>query len=113
MGGTIRGLGAVPESIGGVEDHVHVLLGLRATLGLSDLMRELKKATSVWAVKKHDHTFGWQDGYAAFSVSYTHLPSVKTYIENQVEHHRHCTFGDELKRLMEINGVQFDSRDLE
>lgn len=49
LGGTIRGLDAIPEAVGGVEEHIHILLGLRATHCLSDFMRELKKAASIWA----------------------------------------------------------------
>ena len=48
LGGTIRGLGGFPEGVGGVADHVHLLVGLKATHCLSDVMRELKKASSTW-----------------------------------------------------------------
>ena len=109
LGGTIRGLDGIPESIGGVADHVHLLVGLRATHGLADFMRELKKATSVWAKDNHEPEFGWQDGYAAFTVSYTHLDSVKEYIRTQEEHHRQTDFVEELKRLLEKNGVAYKS----
>src|SRR5579885_589771 len=71
LGGTVRALGGVPEIIGGVEDHVHLLVGLRATHCLADVMCELKKASSIWVIKNHDHQFGWQDGYSAFTVSAT------------------------------------------
>jgi REP element-mobilizing transposase RayT len=72
LGGTIRGLGGIPQGIGGVADHVYLLVGLKATHGLSDVMRELKKASSSWV---HDEIglqmFAWQEGYAAFTVSAT------------------------------------------
>jgi REP element-mobilizing transposase RayT len=48
LGGTIRGLDGVAEAVGGVADHVHLLVGLKATQCLADLMRELKKASSAW-----------------------------------------------------------------
>jgi putative transposase len=107
LGGTVRGLGGVPETIGGVADHVHLLVGLRATHCLVDFMQELKKATSVWAKDNHEPTFGWQEGYAAFTVSYTHIHAVKEYIGTQEEHHRATDFVEELKRLLEKNGVQY------
>jgi len=107
LGGTVRGLGGIPETIGGVADHVHLLVGLRATHCLADFMKEMKKATSVWAKDNHEPTFGWQDGYAAFTVSYTHLDSVKEYIRTQEEHHRQTDFVEELKRLLEKNGVEY------
>ena len=107
LGGTVRGLGGIPEAIDGVADHVHLLVGLRATHCLADFMQEMKKATSVWAKDNHEPTFGWQDGYAAFTVSYTHLDSVKEYIRTQEEHHRQTDFVEELKRLLEKNGVEY------
>src|SRR5215204_1171040 len=109
LGGTIRGLGGTPEAVGGVADHVHLLVGLRATHCMADFMQELKKATSVWAKQNHEPEFGWQEGYAAFTVSYTHLESVKEYIRTQEEHHRQLDFGAELKRLLEKNGVDYKS----
>jgi len=107
LGGTVRGLGGIPEAVGGVADHVHLLVSLRATHCLADFMQELKKATSVWAKENHEPEFGWQDGYAAFTVSYTHLDAVKEYIRTQEEHHRQTDFIEELKRLLEKNCVEY------
>ena len=107
LGGTVRGLGGIPEAVGGVTDHVHLLVGLRATHCLADFMQELKKATSVWAKQNHAPEFGWQDGYAAFTVSYTHIESVREYIRTQEEHHRQTDFIEDLKRLLEKNGVEY------
>jgi len=113
LGGTVRGLGGIPESIGGVADHVHLLVGLRATHCLADFMQEMKKATSVWAKDNHEPAFGWQDGYAAFTLSYTHIDAVKEYIRTQEEHHRQTDFVEELIRLLEKNGVPYKPEYLE
>ena len=107
LGGTVRGLGGIPEAIGGVADHVHLLVGLRATHCLADFMQELKKATSVWAKDSQEQDFAWQDGYAAFTVSHTHIDPVKEYIRTQEEHHQQTGFVEELKRLLEKNGVEY------
>ena len=107
LGGTVRGLGGIPEAIGGVADHIHLLVGLRATHCLADFMQELKKAGSVWAKENHEPDFSWQDGYAAFTVSYTHIDTVKEYIRAQEEHHRQTDFIEELKRLLAKNGVEY------
>ena len=107
LGGTARGLGGIPESVGGVADHVHLLVGLRATHCLAHFMQELKKATSIWAKEHHEPEFAWQDGYAAFTVSYTHIEAVREYIRTQEEHHRQIDFGEELKRLLEKNRVEY------
>ena len=107
LGGTVSGLDGIPEAIGGVADHVHLLVGLRATHCLADFMQELKKATSVWAKDNHEPQFAWQEGYAAFTVSQTHVDSVKGYIRTQEEHHRQSDFVEELKRFLEKNGVEY------
>jgi len=110
LGGTARGLGAVPEAIGGVADHVHLLLGLKATHCLADFVRELKKASSGWCSENHERLFAWQEGYSAFTVSASHRESVRKYILNQEEHHRTISFSEELQRLLERNGVQYDPK---
>src|SRR5438309_2324700 len=72
LGGTISGLGGFPQAVGGVADHVHVLVGLKATHCLADVLRELKKASSVWVHEAIGlQEFAWQEGYAAFTVSPT------------------------------------------
>lgn len=112
LGGTIRGLGGIPECVGGVEDHVHLLLGLKATHRLADSMRELKKASSIWAAEGHEPEFAWQDGYAAFSVSASQRETVREYIAKQEERHRKLGFREELMRLLEKSGVRFETQHL-
>ena len=114
LGGVIRGLGGFPEGVGGVADHVHVLMGLKATHCLADVMRELKKASSVWVhdeIKRPD--FAWQEGYAAFTVSATSRNGVQNYIANQEEHHRVKSFREELIELLEKAGVAYDPKYLD
>ncbi|HLH52833.1 MAG TPA: IS200/IS605 family transposase [Verrucomicrobiae bacterium] len=108
IGGTIRGMQGVSEIVGGVEDHVHILMSLKTSTNPSEILRELKKASSVWAAQKHDPLFGWQDGYGIFSVSWTHCPSVRRYIAQQAEHHRKFSYSEELKRLLNRNGVALE-----
>ena len=114
MGGTIRGLGGFPEGIGGVADHVHLLVGLKATHCLADVMRELKKSSSLWV---HDvigqPDFAWQEGYAAFTVSATSRGGVRAYIANQEEHHRVKSFRAELIEMLEKAEVTFDPKYLD
>jgi putative transposase len=110
LGGTVRGLGGIPEIVGGVEDHVHLLVGSRSTHCLADFMQELKKASSIWAVEKHEQDFAWQEGYAAFTVSWTHIEAVRRYIATQEEHHRKTDFVAELRTLLEKNGVNYEEK---
>jgi REP element-mobilizing transposase RayT len=93
LGGIARENDVVPEAIGGVDDHVHLLLGLKATHCLADFMRELKAASSRWV---HDEIgerrFRWQEGYGAFTVSPSQRDTVAGYIRNQEVHHRNRTY---------------------
>ena len=101
LGGTVRGLGGIPEAIGGVEDHVHLLVGLRATHTLADFVRELKKAGTAWVRdQKLEPAFSWQEGYAAFTVSPGVRVRVKGYIARQEQHHRRLSFIEELTSLL-------------
>jgi len=110
VGGTVRGLAGVPLKIGGVQDHVHALIGLKPTHCISDFVRELKKATSVWASTHHEPQFEWQEGYSIFAVSVSTMEAVSRYIERQEEHHRKRSFVEELKELLEKHGVQYDPK---
>lgn len=110
LGGTVNGLGGVPEAIGGVEDHVHLLISLKTTAAPAEMVRELKKASSVWTAENHCPGFSWQEGYGIFSVSWTHVEAVRNYIANQEEHHRKAGFSEEFKQLLERNGVVYDPK---
>jgi putative transposase len=110
LGGTVRGLAGVPMKIGGVQDHVHALIGLKPTHCISDFVRELKKASSVWASTHHEAQFEWQEGYSIFAVSASRMEAVSQYIERQEEHHRERSFEQELKELLERNGVHYDPK---
>jgi REP element-mobilizing transposase RayT len=110
LGGTVRGLGGIPEIVGGIDDHVHLLIGLKATHCLSDFMRDLKRSSSNWIAENHEPTFAWQDGYAAFTVSVSNCEVVREYIQNQPEHHRRISLQSELVRLLKKHGVKYDEK---
>ncbi len=114
LGGTIRGLGGFPEGVGGVADHVHLLVSLKATHCLSDVMRELKKASSTWVHEEEGAcSFAWQEGYAAFTVSATAREAVRHYIANQDEHHRVKSFREELVEMLNKAGIDYDPKYLD
>ena len=111
LGGTIHGLDGFPQAVGGVTDHVHLLVALKATHCLADVLRELKKASSIWVHDElGDRSFAWQEGYAAFTVSATARAKVREYIEGQAEHHRTKTFREELLAMLKRAEVTFDPR---
>jgi putative transposase len=114
LGGTVRALGGVPEGVGGMADHVHLLIGLKATRCLADVLRELKKASSVWLHEELGlRAFAWQEGYGAFTVSATSRDAVRHYIANQEEHHRVKSFREELVEMLNKAGVEYDPQYLD
>ena len=114
LGGTIRAFDGFPDEVGGVADHVHLLVGLKATHCVSDFMRELKKRTSTWVRDEMKvPQFAWQEGYAAFTVSPTTRDDLRRYIRNQEQRHSTQSFRDELIELLERHGVQYDPRYLD
>ena len=114
LGGTVKSLGGFPQGVGGVEDHVHMLVGLRPTHCISDFMRELKKSSSIWVHETIGTPgFQWQEGYGVFSVSATARPQVKSYIANQKEHHQTKSFRDEFVEMLEKAGVEYDPQYLD
>lgn len=110
LGGITKDLGAVPRSVGGSGDHVHLLLGLKPSHTLAHIIRDIKRGSSLWI---HEHgvaKFAWQDGYGAFTVSPSQLGKVEHYIANQDQHHRKQTFEEEYVELLRLSGVKFDER---
>lgn len=114
LGGVTRGLQGIPQGIGGVADHVHLLVGLKPTHCVSDFMRELKQASSIWVVETiRLPTFRWQEGYGAFSVSASGHQRVQEYIARQEEHHRRRSFRDEYILMLQKSGIEYDERYLD
>ena len=111
MGGILRNEHAVPEIVGGIEDHIHILAGLPATERLSDVMRQLKSISSRWVREEMKiPRFAWQEGYGAFTVSTSQRETVRRYIEGQEEHHRTRTFKEEYLEFLTKSGIEYDAR---
>ena len=114
LGGTVRGLGGIAEGVGGVADHVHLLISLKSTHSLADVMRELKKTSSIWVHREiGEPSFAWQEGYGAFTVSATSREMVRKYIANQEAHHQANSFRDELVTILEQAKVEYDPKYLD
>jgi REP element-mobilizing transposase RayT len=112
IGGIIRSEQGVLYAMGGVEDHLHLLLRWRPDDSVSNLMRNVKSRSSRWIHETFPEltAFTWQDGYSVFSVSKSQESSVKRYIARQAEHHRKEDFKSELLRLLRAHGVEFDEK---
>lgn len=109
LAGTAEGLGAKAVAVGGTADHVHLLVEIRATQAVADLVREIKKAGSAWGAERYRH-FGWQSGYAAIAVSPGDVPRIRSYIGRQEEHHLTVSAVDELRALLAESGVTVDEK---
>ena len=113
IGGMLRNSGANPLTIGGVEDHIHLLTQTPPRLAISRLLCTLKTNSSTW-IQELDlpfaEKFGWQVGYAAFSVGARDVKKVARYIENQRKHHERQSFQDELRDMLRAAGIQYDER---
>ncbi|MGM5469885.1 IS200/IS605 family transposase [Flavobacteriaceae bacterium LMO-SS05] len=98
--------------INGMPDHIHILLGMRPTQSLSDLMKQVKQDSSKWINNKGfvNRKFSWQAGFGAFSYSKSELANVINYIKNQEQHHKIITFQDEYLQLLKEFDIQFDER---
>src|SRR5215469_5721224 len=111
LGGLVRTADGIPEAIGGTADHVHLLVGLRATHTLAEFVQDIKQSSSRWI---HDtigiKNFAWQPGYGAFTVSVSNRGAVKEYIATQIEHHRAKSFQEEYLILLQKHGVEFDEK---
>jgi REP element-mobilizing transposase RayT len=111
LGGLVRAAEGFPEAIGGTDDHIHLLAGLRATIALASFVQDIKQASSRWIHETiSTKNFAWQQGYGAFTVSVSNCDAVKKYIENQVEHHRKKTFQEEYVSFLKNHGVPYDEK---
>ncbi|MEX2138851.1 MAG: IS200/IS605 family transposase [Pirellulales bacterium] len=112
LGGIARTNKMNPVRTGGIDDHIHILLGAPPTIAPSKIAQLIKGGSSAWI---HDtfpqlREFGWQDGYGAFTVSKSLIPDVTEYIRNQREHHRVRTFKEEYRTLLERHEIEYDER---
>jgi REP element-mobilizing transposase RayT len=112
LGGIAKTNGMKPLKIGGIEDHVHLLVGAPPTMAPAKIAQLVKGGSSSWIHETFPELaeFAWQDGYGAFTVSKSAVPDLTAYIEKQREHHRAMTFEDEYRMLLVKHGVEYDER---
>ncbi|MCZ6768691.1 MAG: IS200/IS605 family transposase [Acidobacteria bacterium] len=112
IAGTLRSNQSKLLAAGGMPDHLHLLVSLARQMSVSVAVREIKSNSSRWIHESCPklRRFAWQNGYSAFSVSFSQLEPVKQYIENQEQHHRKRTFREELLFLLKRHRVEYDQR---
>jgi len=106
------GLKCDAVTVGGYIDHVHVILALPPGIALDTIVREGKSRSSRWAKRELSglHSFAWQTGYAAFSVSRGNLAAAVRYVMNQEAHHRQVSFEDEYRQMLSRAEMEYDER---
>ena len=112
MGGIARENGATALSIGGVEDHVHLLLAIPATMAIANAMQLIKGGSSKWVHETFPNhgQFAWQEGYGAFSIAVSQRDHTIAYIQSQCEHHRRRSFQEEFMQFLKKHGFEYDER---
>ena len=109
IAGIIRKKAQKPIIVNGVEDHIHVFVGIKPSINISDLIRDIKNSSSNFINEQKflKGKFAWQEGYGAFSYAHSQVKNVYQYIANQEEHHRKKTFKEEYLEILTKNGVEF------
>ena len=112
LGGLVRDMKGILLEVGGMADHVHLVVKLRPDTSVSDVVKYIKANSSGWVKGRGDQQgdFYWQRGYAAFTVSESQLPAVREYVVNQEAHHRGLTFKEELLALLRKHNIEYDER---
>lgn len=98
--------------INGVEDHIHILVGMRPTQSISDLMQDVKASSSKWINEKQFmlNKFEWKEGYGAFSYGKSQVNDVIAYINNQEEYHKVKTFKNEHIDFLKKFEIDYDEK---
>src|SRR5215213_5888723 len=109
ISGIVRNKGQKLISINGMSDHLHILIGLRPAIALSNLVRDIKSDSSDWINRKKlaRGKFAWQEGYGAFSYGHSQLDTIIRYIQNQEKHHERRSFKHEYLTLLRKFEIEF------
>jgi putative transposase len=98
-----------PILIGGIEDHVHILLGIPPSISVSEALKNIKGGSSGWIKETFAgcRGFAWQDGYGAFTASKSQIPEIEKYIRKQREHHHAKSFQEEYRSFLDKHHVHY------
>ncbi len=109
ISGIIKNKGQKILAINGMQDHLHLFIGMKPSCCLSDLVREVKKSSTEFIKEKNfsKFKFNWQEGYGAFSYSHSQIDTVIKYIMNQKEHHKKQTFRQEYLDFLKKFEIEF------
>jgi len=110
--GIVQNKGQKMLAINGMPDHIHFFIGMKPSCCLSDLVREVKKASNemINENKLSRSKFNWQEGYGAFSYNHSQIDNVVKYILNQKEHHKKFVFQEEYTDFLKKMEIQYDEK---
>ena len=110
--GIVQNHGHKMLCINGMPDHIHILVGMRTSQSVADLLREIKAGSSKWINERNfiNTRFEWQEGYGAFSYGKSQLKYVINYIERQELHHKSIPFRMEYKAFLEEHEIKYDEK---
>jgi putative transposase len=111
MGGIARENKVQAIMVGGMGDHIHLLLAIPSTIAIGRAVQLIKAGSSRWVRENKYKLFEWQQGFAAFSVSLSNLEQVKNYIREQEKHHRKMTFAEEWKAFLKKHAIAISEHD--
>lgn len=112
ISGIIKGKNQKSIIINGMPDHIHAFVGLRPSMSISDLVRDIKNNSSNFINEKKfvKGKFSWQEGFGAFSYSHSDIEKVYQYILNQEQHHKKINFKNEYLELLKKFEIEFDEK---
>ena len=110
LGGSLRTLGCASLQAGGMNDHIHILAGIPPKIAVSEIVKDIKVASSKWINSTFPKAagFSWQEGYGSFSVSTSQKNAVLNYIQNQEKHHKVKSFREEFIELLDLHEIEYD-----
>ncbi len=114
ISGIITNKGQKSIIVNGMPDHIHAFIGLKPSIAISDLVRDIKNNSSNFINKNNfvRSAFSWQEGYGTFSYSHSHIEQVYNYIFNQEQHHHKKTFKEEYLEFLHKFEVEYDEKHL-
>lgn len=93
-------------------DHIHLFVGFKPTISISDFVKEIKVESNEFINSKKwiKGKFSWQEGYGVFSYSHSHIDAVIKYVMNQEAHHQKKSFKDEYLELLNRFEIAYEDR---
>lgn len=112
IAGIVKAKGGFVYAINGMPDHIHLLCDVPPTISIADFVKSVKQSSSKWIriSRKFPYWDGWAEGYAEFTCSFYSMQRVLDYVNNQKKHHAKATFGEELRRIFDQLGIEYNEQ---